>query len=142
MAELKSVRFVKGFLLAGLACGFSIGCGGGSSSANPPLTAKVTGKVTANGKPLTEAVINFENVAVGAWGKKLNGDGTYELQMTPGEFKVTVVPVPPPSSMDPSAGMPVVPKREEIPKKYRTGSTTPATAKINEGENTFDLDLK
>jgi hypothetical protein len=141
MVVFKGMQLTQGLMLAGLAC-VAIGCGGGDSGANPPITAQASGKVTADGKPVTEAVINFENVAVGAWGTKLKPDGTYELKLTPGDFNVTVVPIPPPSNMDPSGGMPTVPKREEIPKKYRTGSTTPAKAKINEGENTFDVVLE
>ena len=137
-----NAKITKGFLLAGLTCVFAVGCGRDNPDVNPPLTARATGKVTADGKPVTEAVINFENVTIGAWGTKLKPDGTYELQLTPGDFNVTVVPIPPPSNMDPSAGMPTVPKREEIPTKYRTGSKTPAKTTINEGENTFDLALE
>lgn len=82
---MPSVRHkVAGFLALLAVCSVStIGCNGGA--ANKPV-AKVKGKVTYNGQPVSAGTITFFPVASGKSSEAglpargvLNGDGTYEL---------------------------------------------------------------
>jgi hypothetical protein len=128
--------------------------------------ARVHGKVTYQGKPVTFGSVLFmpvetpkEGLMESASGS-INPDGTYELasQATPGailgEHKVLVIAVAGPdqaqradaSKSDGPA--PVAPKgskelqlKSAVPKKYADPSTTTLTRKVVQGENNFDLEL-
>lgn len=122
----------------------SLGCGGGGDVRERPAeNATVKGKVTSGGSPVSNATISFEKVGLGAWGGEIGADGTYEVTLAPGEFNVVVRPADPssPMSMTDTATIPEPPKRDDIPEKYRSASTSETTATITDGENTFDLEL-
>jgi truncated hemoglobin YjbI len=52
---------------------------------------RVTGKVTFNGKPLTEGEVSFHPANGKPFTKLINWDGTYELPaVTPGDYKITI----------------------------------------------------
>jgi hypothetical protein len=108
------------------------GCGGSGA------IAKVSGKVTAGGQPVTGAMINFVSSETGAAASDdLDADGAYDIQtgLKPGTYKVFVVPS---SSADqpPMLGKPppTAPK-SNIPLKYRSDATSGLTAELNEGDN-------
>ncbi|HBN75142.1 MAG TPA: hypothetical protein DD473_04855 [Planctomycetaceae bacterium] len=118
-----------------------IGCSGGGEPAGPSKNATVSGKVTSDGKPVSNAVISFEKPAFGAWGADLSADGSYTLELAAGEFNVSITPkAATTTTMDPG-NMPEQTESTDIPKKYRSASTSGATATINEGDNTYDLEL-
>ncbi len=127
--------------MASLLCVSLVGCGS-SEDSGPTIDATVSGKVTSGGQPVKEAIISFEKPGLGAWGTKLEADGTYKVELAAGEFTVTVVPIPPAISMNDSGKIPATPKRDDVPQAYRAASTSKAKTQINSGENTFDLDLK
>jgi hypothetical protein len=128
--------------------------------------ARVHGKVTYQGKPVTFGSVLFMPVATPKEGLmesasgSINPDGTYELasQATPGailgEHKVMVIAVAgPDQAQSPDASKsvgpaPVTPKgskelqlKSSVPKKYADPSTTTLTRKVEPGENNFDLEL-
>jgi hypothetical protein len=90
-------------------------------------TASISGKVTFNGKPLTEGTITFTPVKKGkAVAAKINADGTYAAAtIPPGEYQVTVTLTKPP-----------------VPAKYGKAETTPLKYTVAKGKNTADFDLK
>ena len=118
------------------------GCGGPS---RPPL-AKVHGKVTYKGKPLTSGTVVFMPVAgMGAEGptgagqpsaSPIKPDGSYELTTDNpgdgaivGEHKVAVV------SVDPTS------KKSVIPEKYQAPGSTPLSRTVKEGDNAIDIEV-
>jgi hypothetical protein len=108
------------------------GCGGKGA------IAKVSGKVTVGGQPVTGAMINFVSPETGvAASDNLDAGGAYDIQagLKPGTYKVFVVPA---SSADqpPMPGKPP-PKASEskVPLKYRSDATSGLTAELKEGDN-------
>ena len=127
--------------------------------------AKVHGKVTYNGKPVTFGSVLFVPVeppkdgmmqpASGA----ISADGMYELKSEAdvgailGEHKVVVIAVDGGKAMEPaeaakdnaaptpSKSTGSVQFKSAVPKKYSDPSTTTLTRKIVAGDNTVDLEL-
>ena len=110
-------------------------------------TVPVTGTVTLNGQPATEAEVIFTpskgRVASGATdaagrftlSTNKSGDGA-----VPGDHKVTVVEYYPPGKPPPmtSGGPP-----SRFPSKYTEASQTPFEAKVERGKpNDFPFDVK
>ena len=119
---------------------FLSGCGGGGTT-SPSGT--VSGKVTFQGKPITEGEINFYSHKQGFGAKiLLDSSGHFELPVPieVGDYKVSVTPPPLP---DPSVGSPPPPTRDyvNIPKKYRTDLLSGLTASIKQGGNELSFDL-
>lgn len=114
-------------LLAALA-----GCGGKAA------VAKVSGKVTVGGQPVTGAMINFVSSETGvAASDGLDASGAYDIPsgLKPGTYKVFVVPA---SSADqpPMPGKPPPkPAESKVPPKYRSDATSGLTAELKEGDN-------
>ena len=84
----------------------------------PKEDAVITGKVTYQGKPVTDARVSFENPAIGALGTEFKG-GTYSVPTgSSGEVTVAVTPVIPPMTMTaPKDGKTIkLEKRTDIPK--------------------------
>ena len=121
------------------------GCDGGPS--RPPL-AKVHGKVTYKGKPLTFGAVIFMPVAgLGDAGPTMGGpgqpsagniqpDGSYELTTdTPGdgaivgEHKVGVVVVASTTG------------KSIIPEKYQVPAKSPLSRTVKEGDNAIDIEV-
>jgi len=140
---MKSVGILKqaGCILSALLCVVAIGCGGNGGDSGPKVDAKVTGKVTSGGAPVSNATISFEKAGFGAWGAPLNADGSYSVELATGEYVVTIMPTMPPATMTPGE-MPKMDAREDIPEAYRAASTSKAKATISSGANTVDLALE
>ncbi|HCS50999.1 hypothetical protein [uncultured Rubinisphaera sp.] len=120
----------------------SLGCGAGDpGSASPSKNATVSGKVTSGGQPVTNAVISFEKPTFGAWGSEIGADGTYQVELAAGDFKVSVTPKVAATTNMEAGNVPQATERKDIPQKYRSASTSEVTTTINEGANTFDLEL-
>jgi len=133
------------------------GCGGADK--DKPTLAKVTGKVTYKGKPLTSGSVIFTPIAGkgGETGQTATGevasDGTYELTTFNtgdgailGQHTVTVT-VPEKGSEDmgkPDANgrLKYVPAKSVTPSKYSKVDTSPLKCTVVEGGTTFDIDLK
>ncbi len=100
------------------------GCGGGSAS--------VTGKVTANGDPLTSGKVVFSPIGGGvkAAAGKIQNDGTYELKTAgdegiwPAEYRVMYSPATP---------------QEEA--KWESWSISPEKVTVESGPNEIVIEL-
>lgn len=96
----------------------------------PPAKAdaKVSGKVTFQGKPVAEGEIAFVPADPKA-GKTVTAsikDGSYSVALAPGQYAVAVTG---------SKDMP-------LPAKYAASDTSGLTAEVKDGANTLDIDLK
>ena len=111
---------------------------------------QVSGKVTYEGKPVTEGAVLFQPTrGQGAVGK-LDQQGRYVLRTnSPGDGAVVgkhTVTVVAPTSIEiiGITGPGQLPKREfpNIPEKYRRPETSGLTAEVKPGSNQFDFDLR
>ena len=112
------------------------GCGG--EDLGKP--AKVTGKVTVDGQPLSGAVVTFHCISglppeQRTQQATTGGDGAYELPTVyPGKYEVSVTPAPPPEISDPGR-QPAIP-----PTEYKPASGDQLTTEVNADMN-FDIQL-
>ncbi len=129
-------------LVTPIACLFCLvlGCGG---PAKKP-TENVTGRVTFEGKPVTEGEVHFYADDGAAASVKLDSSGNFTIEQLPiGKYKVSVtppqiteVPAEDPSKMAPPK------KYENIPDGYQSEVTTDLVAEVKEGkENKFTFDM-
>jgi hypothetical protein len=113
------------------------GCGG------PDNIGRVSGRVTLDGQPLPDALVQFSPVNPGV---PSNGttdrDGKYELYYTRehkgaeiGEHLVKVSTYRP---GDPDANPPVPESPEKVPAKYAAGEKH----EVKAGRNTIDIELR
>jgi hypothetical protein len=114
----------------------------------PPIT-QVSGKVTFQGQPVSEGVINFALESGFGVQAVLAGDGSYRLLshhgkgIPLGSYKVTIAPPsfdPVPADM--SNPPPPQPPYPNIPQRYRNFDTSGFTAEAGESDNVFDFDMK
>ena len=124
--------------------------------------AKVHGKVTYQGKPVTLGSVLFVPVEPPKDGSmqpasgSINPDGTYELKSEDaagailGDHKVVVIAVDggkpeAPKAADaapaPASASKAVQFKTLVPKKYSDPASTPLTRKVVAGDNTIDLEL-
>jgi hemoglobin len=83
----------------------------------------VSGKVTHNGKPLTDGTVQLRGPDGKGYSAKVKADGTYELKgIKAGEYKVTV-------------------EGTDVPKKYSDVKTTPLAVTVSDKAGTYNLDL-
>lgn len=154
------VRVFGPLAIAAATAGFAFGCG----EAGPPPLAKVHGKVTRQGKPLTTGSVLFvpatpkeEGARDYPAGGAIGEDGSYELTtLEPGDgaavgdHKVVVISMTggaaaPTDFYDGSAPQAKPSKSTElksaISAKYAAPETTPLSFTVKPGDNTFDIDL-
>ena len=124
------------FLMIALPFAVLAGCG---TSSDGPEIAPVSGVVTLDGKPVTNASVVFESSnGVVAFGNT-NGEGVYELNYLDGQKGAevgsntvrieTVLDAPPPANY-----------RDPIPAKYNQRSELKAD--VQPGQNTHDFALQ
>ncbi len=115
---------------------FMIGCG-----PSGPYRVTVTGQVSLDGKPVKGGSISFENTATGHAARGDIGDGSYEIAVPPGEYKIAVEPslveVP---SRNPNSP-PTTKYADNIPKKYHSIRTTDLSADVSDDKASFDFEL-
>ena len=129
-------------LLAAIVLGVT-GCDRG-----PPIS-EVSGKVTFQGQPVSEGVINFASESGFGAQARLAADGSYSLRshhgkgIPLGSYKVSIAPPPfdpvPADLSKPPAERPQYP---DIPARYRSFDTSGLTAEVREGGNVFEFDMK
>ncbi len=123
----------------------SIGCGSSDSKA----TAKVEGKITASGQPVTGGSMNFQPVGTGTSGvgKAASGtvqsDGTFKLTTYQpddgaviGKHRVTFTPPVPPTPDVPPGG-----HAAEVKIPYSGLVPAPAEVEIKAGDNKLTFEL-
>jgi hypothetical protein len=109
---------------------------------------RIGGKVTFQGKPVSEGIVLFSCIDKGVnMTAALDKEGRYEIIMAKGAglplgaYKVCVTPPP---EFYP-IGQPAPPKPKQypnIPEKYRNYQTSGLTVTVQDGENPFDIDMK
>jgi len=129
-------------LMCGLALILAIGCGA-KSSQEKATVGGISGKVTFGGEPVTEGQVVFRNTqlntdVVGV----LDESGAYSVSgVVVGKSLVSVQPLPPPSTMDITAPKPKPANPENIPKKYRSPTTSKLEIEVGQGNATFNIDM-
>ncbi|REJ89052.1 MAG: carboxypeptidase regulatory-like domain-containing protein [Planctomycetota bacterium] len=118
-----------------------LGCG---EPAAPVAT--VSGKVTFDGAPVTNAKVQFDPTSTGMSAvAEVGSDGSYTVTepIPVGEYAVSVMP----SFETPVAGeegdQDFVPPeaREDIPPKYQNPGESGLTVTLNEGENSYNVEM-
>ncbi len=127
----------------GLACALLAGCGRGM-----PM-GQVSGRVTFEGNPVTEAQLVFQPERGPAASGLLDADGRYRLSThAPGDgavqglHRVTIVPAEAGVQLQP--GQPPAPPsapKFNLPNEYLRPETSGLTADVKAGSNTFDFAL-
>lgn len=82
-SPFRPARFGRATVLA-TAAAMLLGCGGGAS------TTTVTGKISFEGKSATHGVINFVETGKRALGGPIAEDGTFKVELPPGEYQVRI----------------------------------------------------
>ena len=152
------IRLFAAFATCSLLCLVTTGCGSGSA------TGKVTGTVTMDGKPLSNARVTFTPLGGGrtAMGKT-DGEGKYELYILAdpgaevGNHKVSITTIQnagiaetmeeasaddagyEEQAMNSGDYSEATPQEEAIPAKYNTESEL--TAEVKSGKNVHDFAL-
>jgi hypothetical protein len=116
-----------------------------------PEMARVRGKVTIKGGgPMTRGTVSFASTdpARANASSQVGADGTYDLQTREpgdgaqlGEYKVTVSDVETSQILDYIPKKPVAKPKALISSKYGSAETTPLSATVKRGSNTFDFEL-
>lgn len=105
----------------------------------------VSGRVTLNGKPLTDANVKFLNPDLGVGITcALDADGTFASDTRIPEATYQVAISPPNTSHQPGdTGMPVIPKLpKDLPKKYTSTDTSDLKAEVHsQPVNDFTFEL-
>lgn len=128
---------------------FLLGCGGGKGEDEG---IKLQGKVTYQGKPVTNGSITFHEANGGVWTASLDDNGGYAITGVPkGKVKVTVenehMAPPPGANMKDAAeymkksGQGAV-KVARVPDQYRDLRFTPLTLDVTGAAQTKDFALK
>jgi hypothetical protein len=123
-----------------------VGCG----RAGPPISS-VSGKVTLNGKPVTNADICFASPEGYGASARLSANGEFRLGsqygrgIPRGQYRVSIVPrrsETGPSPFDPAPSGPKALKTSsEIPGKYQDMATSGLTANVDREQCVFTFDL-
>ncbi len=120
------------------------GCGGPRE-----ILGKVSGKVTFQGEPVSEGLVIFSNTDKGVYmTAKLGPDGSYAVKMAEGSglpLGTYQVSITPPLVEVPLGPMLTPPKPRafpNIPPKYRRNETSGLTLTVEQGDNTFDVDME
>ncbi len=116
------------------------GCGGGGTP-----VGSVSGTVTSQGQPVTEAQVSFRSSETGKGNiATLDSSGEFALPeaLEVGTYTVSVTPPAPPAP-DMDAGPQPPPKQyDNIPREYRSELSSPLKAVVEEGENQFPFELE
>jgi hypothetical protein len=124
-----------GLALLALPLLVAAGCGGGDPT--------VSGKITFNGKPVTDGIINFQAKGSKPLGGGINSDGMYTFELPPGEYQVRI-DAPPPYPPGWKEGDPLPPLGPRpVPEKYASFNSSGLKANItgNEDPQTVDFVL-
>ncbi len=116
-----------------------VGCGGNNADTKKMGTA--SGKISLNGKPLTDCRINFNSAKTGVGaGGDLKEDGSYTLEgsLPVGDYTLFITP---PSDFTPAKAQ-AKSGLTNVPAKYRGEATSGLTAEVKEGKSEYNFDLK
>ncbi|UUO07595.1 hypothetical protein M4951_04635 [Blastopirellula sp. J2-11] len=118
------------------------GASGCNATSGPPVGV-VQGRVTYEGKPVTNGDITFYSGELGSGiSEALDADGNYVTQ-TPirtGSYTVTILPPSQPPPEDPRQLIVRVVSKD-IPAKYRDPNKSGLKFEVREGDNSFDIEM-
>lgn len=116
------------------------GCSGGPA---PDPTATVTGKVTFQGAPVSEGVINFYDAKRGnAAVTKLGADGTFSADsVVLGDYGIFITPLQVDAPVDATKPAPLPANPANIPEKYRDVKTSGFKTTVKSGGNKAEFDM-
>lgn len=127
-------------LLASFGLMFLVGC---SSGEPPKPTGTVSGAVTLDGKPYSDAAVVFFSMQTGqAASANIGEDGKYRIlnPLWTGTYQVYLAPKLE-ENLEMQEAKPVY-MDEALPEKYNNETTTDIVCSLVEGENTFAVELK
>jgi hypothetical protein len=113
-----------------------VGCGGGAD------TTTVAGKITFNGQSVTRGIINFQAEGSRPIGGGIASDGTYSVELPPGQYKVRI-DAPPAVPEGYREGDPLPPLGPRlVPEKYANFNSSGLTATVTaDGSQSIDFNL-
>lgn len=121
-------------------------CGCSGKPDDTKKTGTVSGKITANGQPVTAGIVSISSDALGGASGNLKEDGTYAIEgeLSVGSYKVYLTGPEIRGKKDKQGNaIPVViGKLENVPKKYQDPKSSDLTAEIKEGDNEINFELK
>lgn len=136
--SVAAARFCKHILLGAVLPLASVvlpGCSGAGD------TTAVQGKVTYNGKSVTNGVINFRTQGAPPKGGVIKPDGTYSYDLPPGQYQVRIDTAPAmPTGWKEGDPPPKLPPRQ-VPEKYASYGTSGLTANITGEEDPQTVDF-
>jgi len=118
------------------------GCGGGGATKPSGIVA---GEVTFQGTPVTEGTVNFTSPKTGvAATAELDPDGSFTLQepLEVGSYDIVITPPPIKTAPMPNQPPPAPKDYANIPAKYRAAATSTLKVEVEEGENSFQLEMQ
>lgn len=116
----------------------AVGCGEAEERLVP-----VRGRVTFQGQPVGEGLVQFNEAATGRGAETALGpDGTYAATLPAGSYVVVVIP--PIIDSDPAKGPPnpTFKKVKNIPARYHSAATSGLTAGVSPASTSHDFELK
>ena len=134
--SIESSRFCQTLALAALSIVCLSGCGGKAG------TKTVSGAISYQNKPVTSGLINFLPKQGRPLGGGIESDGTYSVNLPPGEYTVRIdAPAPLPEGYKegqplPHLGPPLVPE------KYANFNSSGLTATIDDQHGSQQVDFK
>ncbi|MES2788472.1 MAG: hypothetical protein V4719_02550 [Planctomycetota bacterium] len=138
--SVPATRCILTALLAGATL-VSSGCGDGRAPVYK--TGRVSGAIRLDGKPLENVMVTFEDPTRGHGASTVVDSGNYRFE-TPliiGDYTITIQASPPPPSAMASQP-PASAIAQTIPTKYQKVAGSGLKAKVTEGTNKFDFELK
>jgi len=103
-----------------------------------PKGEAVSGRITFKGKPLAGGTVTFASkdgkTTVAA---AIDAEGAYKAVVPAGDYAVAITTLVPKKKDDKDPPVKLPP----IPAKYGDPKTTPLTATVKDGKNTFDIQL-
>lgn len=127
----------KKFFAMILVAAFIVFAGCGSK---PQPTSTISGKVTLNGKPVTLGSVSFYDAAKGTGADApIGADGSFSVTKVPlGDYQVSVMP----PQLGPEDPMTPEVKNYPVPAKFRNGSTSGITCKVDKEKVDLPIDIK
>ena len=129
------ISILKVVLLVGVSA--LAGCSAGSDA------TAVSGKITVNGTPLSRGVINFQLAGRRPLGGGIGSDGSYSVELPPGEYQVRIdAPPELPPGYKEGDPLPKLGPRH-VPEKYASFNSSGLTATVtDERSQTINFDLR
>lgn len=132
-------RINLGCCIASLFVFLSAGCG---ETKEEVTTYEVTGTVTMDSKPLTNATIAFQNPDTAATeAATLDAAGKFKLSLPAGKYEVSFTPPAATQPTDEDTGKLATANETAIPDAYQVGNTSGEIREVKAGPNSFKFEL-